>query len=199
MDNQGSKIPFRDLRWVGPYIVQKALPKDNYVVRKINNNKTQILHRIRLRTFLPNKQTVDSYQNEKLQSDDGIIIPQDGLYTLTWETDFGNLKREHSDTVSAPLYGRPQSYTNELSKETKTTRIRVENIPNNPNANEVNDLSAQRDATNKDDVTLRNNETNEQRRVSGLSKRRQRKEKFRTRMNIKIKIMAKQTNRSKFR
>ena len=26
-DHQGSKIPFRDFRWIGPYIVEKELPK----------------------------------------------------------------------------------------------------------------------------------------------------------------------------
>ena len=48
-DHQGSKIPFREYQWTGPYIVEKVLPNDNYLVRKLNSNKTQILHRIRLR------------------------------------------------------------------------------------------------------------------------------------------------------
>ena len=54
-DHQGSKIPFRDYRWVEPFIVQKVLPNENYIVRRINTNKTQILHRIsRLRTISEN-------------------------------------------------------------------------------------------------------------------------------------------------
>ena len=48
-DHQGSKIPFTDFRWIGPYIVEKVLPNKKYVVRKIGTNKTQILHRMRLR------------------------------------------------------------------------------------------------------------------------------------------------------
>ena len=48
-DHQGSKIPFRDFRWIGHYLVEKFLPNNNYIVRKLNTNKTQILHRIRLR------------------------------------------------------------------------------------------------------------------------------------------------------
>ena len=47
-DHQGSKIPFRDFRWIGPYQVEKVLPNNNYIVRKVNITKTQILHRIRL-------------------------------------------------------------------------------------------------------------------------------------------------------
>ena len=41
-DHQGSKISFTDFRWIGPYIIQKVLPNNNYVVRKIATNKTQI-------------------------------------------------------------------------------------------------------------------------------------------------------------
>ena len=82
-DTQGSKIPFRDYRWVGLYIVQKVLPNDNYIIRRLNTNKTQILHRIRLKKFVPNKPLEDNYQNEKLQADEEIIIPQDDLYTIS--------------------------------------------------------------------------------------------------------------------
>ena len=38
-DHQGSKIPFRDFRWIGPYLVEKVLPNNNYIVRKPNKNK----------------------------------------------------------------------------------------------------------------------------------------------------------------
>ena len=88
-DHQGSKIPFRDYRWVGPFIVQKVLPNENYIVRRINTNKTQILHRIRLKKFVPNQQLEDNFQEQRLQPDEEIVIPQDDLYIITWETDFG--------------------------------------------------------------------------------------------------------------
>ena len=48
-DHQGLKVPLRDFRWIGPYLVEKVIPNKNYIVRKLNTNKTQILHRIRLR------------------------------------------------------------------------------------------------------------------------------------------------------
>ena len=60
-DHQGSKIPFRDCRWVGPFIVQKVLPNENFIVRRHNTNKTQILHRIRLKKFVPNQLPEDSF------------------------------------------------------------------------------------------------------------------------------------------
>ena len=88
-DNQGSKIPFRDYRWVGPFVVEKVLPNENYIVRRINTNKTQTLHRIRLKKFLPNQLLEDNFQEQQLQPDEEIVIPQDDLYVITWETDFG--------------------------------------------------------------------------------------------------------------
>ena len=88
-DHQGSKIPFRDYRWVGPFIVQKVLPNENYIVRRINTNKTQILHRIRLKKFVPNQPLEDNFREQRLQPDEEIVIPQDDLYIVTWETDFG--------------------------------------------------------------------------------------------------------------
>ena len=88
-DNQGSKIPFRDYRWVGPYIVQKLLPNDNYKVRRINTNKTQMLHRIRLKKFVPNQLLEENFREQRLQPDEEIVIPQGDLYIVTWETDFG--------------------------------------------------------------------------------------------------------------
>ena len=89
-DHQGSKIPFREYRWTGPYIVEKVLPNENYIVRKLNSNKTQILHRIRLRKYEPNTVLQDVRPEGNLQPDDEIIIPQDDLYVVTWETNFGD-------------------------------------------------------------------------------------------------------------
>ena len=87
-DSQGSKIPFKEYRWIGPFVIQKVLSNDNYIVRRLNTNKTQILHRIRLKKFVPNAPLEDKYDGEKLQPDNEIVIPQDDLYTISWEVDF---------------------------------------------------------------------------------------------------------------
>ena len=88
-ENQGSKIPFRDYRWVGPFIVQKVLTNENYIERRITTNKSQILHRICLERFVPNQPIEDNFREQRLQPDEEIVIPQDNFYTITWETDFG--------------------------------------------------------------------------------------------------------------
>ena len=94
-DHQGSKIPFREFRWTGPYVIDQVLPNENYIVRKLNSNKTQILHRIRLRKYEPNVLLRDERPEGNLQPDEEIIIPQDDLYVITWETNFGDLQADH--------------------------------------------------------------------------------------------------------
>ena len=89
VDHQGSKIPFRDFRWIGPYLVEEILLNNNYIDRKLNSNETQILHRIRLRKNNAEKPPEDDYQETQWQIDDNIVLPQDDLYTLAWEAEFG--------------------------------------------------------------------------------------------------------------
>ena len=84
-----SKIPFRDFRWIRPYLVEKVLPNNNYTVRKLKTNKTQILHRIRLRKYNPETPPEDNYLEDRWQIDDNIVVPQDNLYTFAWEAEFG--------------------------------------------------------------------------------------------------------------
>ena len=99
-DHQGSKIPFREYRWTGPYIVEKVLPNENYIVRKLNSYKTQILHCIRLRKYEPNTALQDNRPEGNLQPDDEIIIPQDDLYVITWETNFGEFPDSTGETIN---------------------------------------------------------------------------------------------------
>ena len=39
-DHQGSKIPFLEFQWIGLYVIEKVLPYEKFMVRKINSNKT---------------------------------------------------------------------------------------------------------------------------------------------------------------
>ena len=100
-DHQGSKIPFREYKGTGLYVVKKVLPNENYIVRKLNSNNTQILHRIKLRKYEPNTVLQDIQPEGNLQPDDEIIIPQDDLYVITWETNFGEFPNS-TDEVAIP-------------------------------------------------------------------------------------------------
>ena len=78
--------------------------------------------------------------------------------------------------LSPIVSDRHQRYEAETAAESTVTRIRIENESNKPNTDDVNNESAQRDATNTNDATHHNNEMNESQRVSNLSKHRQKDE-----------------------
>ena len=156
-DHQGSKIPFRDYRWVGPFVVQKVLPNENYIVRRINTNKTQILHRIRLKSFIPNQPLEDNFREQRLQPDEEIVIPQDDLYVITWETDFGEqlvTRGNEPIPTSLPNGERPSTAenTNDANENEADYIITREEL-NNDNA------APSRNKRLDDDVTERNKAT----------------------------------------
>ena len=110
--HKGSKILFREYRWIGPYVVEKVLPNENYIVTKLNSNKTQILHRIRLRKYEPNTVLQDIRPEGNLQPDDEIVIPQDDLYVITWETNFGEFPISADEITLPTSQEGPRTFNN---------------------------------------------------------------------------------------
>ena len=87
-EHQESKIPFTDFRWIGLYLVEKALSKNIYLVRKPETNKTQVFHRMRLRLFtsrqpIPDLQTT----SQDWKRDPRVIVKHDDLYAKAWESE----------------------------------------------------------------------------------------------------------------
>ena len=151
-DNQGSKIPFRDYRWVGPFIVQKVLQNENYIVRQLNTNKTQILHRIRLKKFIPNQPLEVNFREQRLQPDEEIVIPQDDLYIITWETDFGEQLATRGSTpvpTGLPSGAQPNPAENTNDADYIITREEM----NNDNAVHSRNGRSSDDATTRNDAT----------------------------------------------
>ena len=80
-DQQGSEIPFTDFLWNGPYIIEKVLRNNSYLVRKIVTNKTQNLHRMRLRQLTARQPIPDTPVTIRgWQPDPEVIIKHDDLY-----------------------------------------------------------------------------------------------------------------------
>ena len=102
-DHQGGKIPFTEFRWIGPYFIEKVLPNNNYLVRKIGTNKTQVLHRMRMRQFTPRQPPGDiAVKPHEHKSDPEVSLHHDDLYARAWECDLSNqfstprtIKRHH--------------------------------------------------------------------------------------------------------
>ena len=153
-DHQGSKSPFRDYRWVGPFIIQKVLPNENYIFRRLNTNETQILHRTHLKKFVPVQPLEDNFRQERLQQDEEIVFPQDDLYTVTWETNFGEqLATRANEPVPTSLPNRERQITTEANS-------------NGANENEADYLittdspNADNDAAQSQNERMKNNVSN---------------------------------------
>ena len=127
-DTQATKIPFREFRWCGSYKVEKVLPNNNYIIRRLGTKETQLLHRIRLRKFNPQAPLADIFVRESdWQKDDQKAIPNDDLYAQSWNTNFGLMKNPFFDDTN-PFDDGPPDYSlntddTEYIPKTNTRRI----------------------------------------------------------------------------
>ena len=88
-DHQGSNIPFKAVWWLGPCISEKVLPNNNYLVRKIGSNKSQVLHSMRMRQFTPRQPTTDiRITPQQWKPDPEVRLKHDGLYARTWVCEY---------------------------------------------------------------------------------------------------------------
>ena len=70
------------------------------------------MHQIPLKKFVPNQPLEDNFREQRLQPNEKIVIPQDDLYTITWETDSGTqlVTRGHDPIpTSLPNGERPSA------------------------------------------------------------------------------------------
>ena len=66
---QSERTQFTKMKWIGLYRIQKVLSDNNYLIRKINTNKTQCVHRIRLRKYVPHETVPDIHQSHDIFPD----------------------------------------------------------------------------------------------------------------------------------
>ena len=150
------KDPVQRLSWVGPFIIQEVLPNENYIVRRLNTNKTQILHWNRPKKFVPNQLLEDSFLDERLQPDEEIVIPQDDIYTISWQTNFGDqLTTRGNEPIPTNLPNGKQPLTAEVNPndahENETDYTITTDSPN-----DVSDAEQIQNERMKSDVTNRN-------------------------------------------
>ena len=126
-DHQGSKFPFSEIRWIAPYIIEKVLPNNNYLVGQIGTNKTQVLHRMRLRHFTPHQPPADiTVKPQDYKSDPVVSLHHDDLYARAWEYDFEQPFFDAENDKAAP----PNLQEIPLQTDYSTEEMRI--TPGNP-------------------------------------------------------------------
>ena len=132
-------------------------PNENYIIRRFNTNKIQILHRFRIKKFVPNQPLDDSFREVRLQPEEEIIIPQDDLYIISWETNFAEqlvTRGNEPISTSLPKGERPVTSNADLNYADENEVDYIVATDNNPN--DVNDPAQQRNERMNDDVSKRN-------------------------------------------
>ena len=72
-----------------PLYYRKLLPNNNYLVSKIGTNKTQVLHRMRMRQLTPHQPPADiTVKPHEYKSDPEVCLNHDDLHARAWEYDF---------------------------------------------------------------------------------------------------------------
>ena len=126
-DHQGSKILFADFRWIVPSRIEKVLPNNNYLVRKIGTNKTRVLHQLRrcanshpanpCRIYKSHH--VSGNQTRKLSLNTMICTPEHGSVHMRNQifcSDYNNLVTPNSPETRV----RSEEAANEMSSTPAT-------------------------------------------------------------------------------
>ena len=80
ISTQSEKIPFNSFKWEGPYKVVKVLTQSNYIVRKVGTFKTQCVHRMRLRPFVPHDKIEDVTDDVNRHDSDPEAIDDQSIF-----------------------------------------------------------------------------------------------------------------------
>ena len=110
------------------------------------------MHRIRIEKFVPNQPLEDHFRKKRLQPDEEIIKLQDDLYTVTWETNFGEqLATRGNQPISTSLpKGEQPVTTNPDLSDTHENELDYIILNDSPNA--VHDAAHKRNEGLNDDV-----------------------------------------------
>ena len=122
-------------------------------------NKSQILHRIRPKKFVPNQPLQANFRQERLQQDEEIFIPQDDLYTILWGTNFGELLATRgNEPIPTSLPNGEQPITTEANTSVANENEADYSITiDSPNAD--NDAAQSQSERMKNDVSNTNEAT----------------------------------------
>ena len=145
-DHQGSKFPFTEFRWIGPYNIEKVLANNNYLVRKIRTNKTQVLHRMRMRPFTPRQPPADiRVKPREYKADPEVRLNHDDLYASAREYDYEQPICDAENNNTAPPISQEIPVQSDFSTEEMrntpgtTHHCSPENFPQTDEVSDVTD------------------------------------------------------------
>ena len=123
-DHQRSTIPFTDFQWFGPYIIENLLTDNNCLVRKIRTNKTQVLHRMRMRQFTPRQPPPEiPIKPQEWKPDPEVSLKHDGFDARAWECEYEKPIFDAENNNTTPRNSAEIPVQSDLStEETRNTQ-----------------------------------------------------------------------------
>ena len=97
------------------------LPNNIYLLRKIGTDKTQVLHRMRMRQFTPRQPPADILvKPQECKPDPEVSFKHDDLYARAWECDYEQPIFDAENHNAAP----PNSHEIPLQSDLPTEEMR---------------------------------------------------------------------------
>ena len=114
------------------------------------------MRHIRLKKFVPNQPLENNFREQRLQPDEEIVIPQDDLYIITWETDFGEqlVTRGNGPIPTSLLNGERPNAAEPNSSDAYENE--ADYIITSDDSNRADSAARSRNERLSDDVTKRN-------------------------------------------
>ena len=124
---KAAKFHSQNFDGLARYIIEKAIPNNNYLVRKIGTTKTQVLHWMRMRHFTPRQPPADIIvKPHEYRSDPEVSLNHDDLHARAWEYDFEQPIFDVAKDNEAPPNQR------EFPVQSDSSREELRNIPGIP-------------------------------------------------------------------
>ena len=101
----------------------------------------------------------DKFREERLQQDEESVIPQDDLYTITWETNFGEqLPTRGNEPIPTSLPNGERPITTEMNTSDASEK-EADYIITTDSPNDDSDAARTQNERMKSDVSNRNEAT----------------------------------------
>ena len=153
-NNHGSKLPFREYLWTEPFVVVKTLSNNDYLIRKLQTNKTQKLHRIRLKPCPTKDRLPDiQVQTKDFQHDNEVEILHDNLYTLAWQSVFEHFVMPPNLNLNDELILIPIDYENNSESEAQEADPYL--LPDNHPVEQENQETRSETSPDPESISLR--------------------------------------------
>ena len=117
-DHQWTKILLTNFQWIGAYVIEKVSPNNNHLVRKIETNKTQVLHRMRMRQFTPSQPPPDlRITPRESKPDPEVSLKHDDLCARAWEFQYEKPFSDAENNIATPSNSSEVPVQYDLSTE----------------------------------------------------------------------------------